>query len=166
VPEPETKTRTTTRKGQTKIRFEALEAMDDYEEVRQKLGFDLPILPINGDVRRCRHPDPEEWDAKRLEATERGKEETALMRYFSPDTTKEQDVSDSKDDEKDDEEAPFDPVESLGIFCANLDITKQHNPHTVMQFYSRMLNRAKLTVGRRSEFQSHWEQFNHVDRPA
>jgi len=81
------------------------------------------------------------------------------MRYFSPDTTKEQDVSDSKDDEKDDEEAPFDPVESLGIFCANLDITKQHNPHTVMQFYSRMLNRAKLTVGRRSEFQSHWEQF-------
>jgi len=84
VPEPETKTRTTTRKGQTKIRFEALEAMDDYEEVRQKLGFDLPILPINGDVRRCRHPDPEEWDAKRLEATEREQRRNGTNALFLP----------------------------------------------------------------------------------
>lgn len=150
---PKPKIGTAKRKGQTGIRFRVLERIEEWEDVRRLLGYDLPVLPIVDRYQQCQHPDPAEWRANQQAALARGGPYAQQVASFfsrgalAPPTDEEPPVA--TDD--------FNPILPLGQFCAEIEAKLPRNEKPLVVMFYQRLTKAGLRVATKEQFQEHWE---------
>lgn len=138
-------------RAQTSIRFRDLNAIEEWEDVRQALGLDLPVRPLSGAVDRYTHPEPDEWHANQQAALARGGAHAqAVAGFFADHIPAKETVVVT---------ATFNPVVPLGKFCADTEnLLPTEKKPLVTMFYSQLTKR-QMRVALYSQFAEEWERF-------
>lgn len=138
-------------RAQTSIRFRDLEAIEEWEDVRQALGLDLPVRPLDGAVDRFTHPDPDEWHAHQQAALARGGAHAQAVAGFFADHAPHEEPAVVT--------PAFNPVVPLGKFCADTEnLLPKEQKLLVTMFYSQLTKR-QMRVALYAQFAEEWERF-------